>query len=291
MAQGTPTQSSRRRPGFKIPEVLLLMTVAAIVGASLVRAYLGSRESASEAAMLADQAPVIEALYKEIQPVALSNCSLERFGERNDGGYLVCGNLLQDVSAGYSYGINGYDGWGCEVSRRLKVPVHQYDCFNLTEPVCEGGDTRFHRECVGPTAYRDRSGRVFDTMQAQMAANGDGGRRVIVKIDVEGAEWDAFAQTDEETLARIDQLVVEFHLIHEARFLAVVRKLKKHFEVAHLHYNNSSCTPVARPHPATVFEALLVSKRLAIVDRAAPAPKRPHPLDAVNNTSLPDCQN
>jgi hypothetical protein len=144
---------------------------------------------------------------------------------------------------------------------------------------------------VGPTAYRDKSGRVFDTMNAQMTANGDGGRNVIVKIDVEGAEWDAFAQMDDETLARIDQLVVEFHLIHEMRFLGVIRKLKKHFEVAHLHYNNSSCTPAARPHPGTVFEALLVSKRLAIVDRAAPAPKRPHPLDAVNNTSLPDCQN
>jgi hypothetical protein len=291
MAQGTPTRSSRRRPRFNALEVLLLMTVAAIIGASLLRAHLASRERASEAAMLADQAPVIEALYKEIQPVALSNCALERFGERNDGGYLVCGNLLQDVSAGYSYGINGYDGWGCEVSRRLKVPVHQYDCFNLTEPVCEGGTTRFHAECVGPTAYRDSAGRIFDTMHAQMAANGDGDRRVVLKIDVEGAEWDAFAQMDEDTLARIDQLVVEFHLIHEARFLAVVRKLKRHFEIVHLHYNNSSCTPAAAPHPATVFEALLVSKRLAIVDRSAPVQARPHPLDARNNTSLPDCQN
>ena len=48
------------------------------------------------------------------------------------------------MQSGYSYGISGYDGWGCEISRTLKVQVHQYDCFNLQEPVCRGGTTIFH---------------------------------------------------------------------------------------------------------------------------------------------------
>ena len=29
---------------------------------------------------------------------------------------------------------------GCQVSTTLRVPVHQYDCFNLNAPVCAGGD-------------------------------------------------------------------------------------------------------------------------------------------------------
>ena len=37
-----------------------------------------------------------------MQPVPLANCTLERFGEKHDGGYLLCSNLLKDVSAGYS---------------------------------------------------------------------------------------------------------------------------------------------------------------------------------------------
>ena len=65
-------------------------------------------------------------LFEEIQPVKLSNCQLERFGEPNDGGYLLCANLLGDVKSAYSYGISGYDQWGCDVSTRLRVPVHQY---------------------------------------------------------------------------------------------------------------------------------------------------------------------
>ena len=82
-----------------------------------------------------------QVLFEEIQPVKLSNCQLERFGEPNDGGYLLCANLLGDVKSAYSYGISGYDQWGCDVSTRLRVRVHQYDCFNLTRPSMLEGET------------------------------------------------------------------------------------------------------------------------------------------------------
>src|SRR5688572_20190892 len=69
-----------------------------------------------------------KAIFDLVQPVALANCDLKRFGEANDGGYLMCANLLEGVESGYSYGISGYDQWGCDVSTKLSVPVHQYDC-------------------------------------------------------------------------------------------------------------------------------------------------------------------
>src|SRR5262245_15037849 len=88
-------------------------------------------------------------LLVELQPVKLANCDFQRLGEANDGGYVVCGNLLDSSQSGYSYGISGYDQWGCDVTRRLSAPVHQYDCFNLQRPVCPGGRTVFHEECIG----------------------------------------------------------------------------------------------------------------------------------------------
>jgi len=112
-------------------------------------------------------------LLEELQPVELSNCRLERFGERNDGGYLVCGNLLDSIKAGYSYGISGYDQWGCDVARKFKVRVHEYDCFNLTKPSCLDGVMVFHGECIGPSRRTDEGGRIFDTLENQFAANGD----------------------------------------------------------------------------------------------------------------------
>ncbi|HTG51935.1 MAG TPA: hypothetical protein VMA33_03665, partial [Candidatus Tectomicrobia bacterium] len=56
-----------------------------------------------------------EAILAELQPVVLKNCTLKRFGSANDGGYLMCENLIEPLDTGYSYGVGTNDDWGCEV--------------------------------------------------------------------------------------------------------------------------------------------------------------------------------
>jgi hypothetical protein len=236
----------------------------------------------------ADEAEIRRTLFDELQPVTLKNCTMQRFGEPNDGGYLLCANLLDAVESAYSYGIGGYDGWGCDVSTALKVPVHRYDCFDPADPPCPSGQPMFHPECVG-TGPATIGGRLFDSMTNQIAANGDAGKRLVLKIDVEGAEWDAFLETPSEVLARIDQLAVEFHRVEGERSLKVVRKLKEIFHVANLHFNNHACQPGLEPFPSWAFEVLFVSKRLGEVDAAVPAPV-PNPLDTPSSATMPDCQ-
>ena len=218
----------------------------------------------------------------------LSNCTFERYGEKNDGGYLVCANLLGAVRAGYSYGISGYDGWGCDVSRKLKVKVHQYDCFDLRQPTCPGGHTVFHQECVaGASSTQEK--RVFDTIDNQFRKNGDATKRLIMKIDVEGAEWDSFAAAPDTVFEHIDQLVVEFHHNEEQQHIDVVRKLKRFFYVTHVHFNNFSCETNLKPFPSWAYEVLFVNKKLGVLDAAHPASRR-LPLDAPNNPGWRDCQ-
>ena len=234
------------------------------------------------------RAAIRKNLFGELRPVRLSNCTLERWGEKNDGGYLLCANLLTAVRVGYSYGISGYDGWGCDVSRKLKVRVHQYDCFDLRQPSCPGGDTVFHGECVaGAASTQDK--RVFDTIDNQFRKNGDAARRLVMKIDVEGAEWESFAAAPDSVFDHIDQLVVEFHHNEEQRHVDVVRKLKRFFYVTHVHFNNYSCENTLQPFPSWAYEVLFVNKRLGVLD-----PSRPGdgllPLDAPNNPRTHDCQ-
>src|SRR5262245_40480986 len=104
------------------------------IAALVVAAFLGWRRTRKPPA-----AEIRQALWQQIVPVALRNCALKRFGSANDGGYLMCENLLSGVQSAYSYGIDTEDNWGCEVSRRLGVAIHQYDCFTPHRPVCEGG--------------------------------------------------------------------------------------------------------------------------------------------------------
>ena len=35
-----------------------------------------------------------EEILAELQPVVLKNCTLKRFGSANDGGYVMCENLI-----------------------------------------------------------------------------------------------------------------------------------------------------------------------------------------------------
>jgi hypothetical protein len=229
-----------------------------------------------------------QALLEDLLPVALANCELKRFGESTEGGYLLFASLLKDVQAAYSYGISGYDGWGCDISRQLKIKVHEDDCFNLQLPVCEAGGLMFNPECVAGVRSTDSDGRVFDTPEAQIARNGDAGRHLVFKMDVEGAEWDTFLNTPQSVLDQIDQLAVEFHGTNEPRFREVIQKLKRDFYIVNLHFNNYSCARSNWPFPAWAYEVLLVSKRVAILDRNHRA--QVSPLNAPNKPTAYDCQ-
>jgi hypothetical protein len=271
-------RSNRMTRQIRWLAVIILVLLAGVATAAIARARWYRNTSVGQR----------QALLEELQPVALANCELKRFGEPFDGGYLLCANLLKEVRSAYSYGISGYDGWGCDISRQLTVKVHEYDCFNLQQPVCSGGALVFHPECVAGVRSKDSDGRVFDTPEAQIARNGDTGRHLVVKMDVEGAEWDTFIQSPDSVLDQIDQLAIEFHGAKEQRFLGVIQKLKRKFYIANLHFNNYSCARSVRPFPAWAYEVLFVSKRIGILDRGTHA--QFSPLNAPNKPEAYDCQ-
>ena len=230
-----------------------------------------------------------EIILAELQPVALKNCTLKRFGSANDGGYLMCENLIAPLDAAYSYGVGTNDDWGCEVSRRYHVPVHEYDCFDPARPTCEGGRFVFHNECIGDrSGYRDS--RFFDTLENQISKNGDTGRHVIIKMDIEGGEWESLLTAPDELLASIPQLAMEMHGFDDPKILEALRKLKRNFYLVNLHFNNWSCTRKAAPLPAWAYQGLWVNKRIGIVDPTAPVPAPMSPLNAPDSPTWPDCQ-
>lgn len=229
------------------------------------------------------------ALVAELQTVTLRNCQLARIGGPNEGGYLMCANLIAGLESAYSYGIGGDDSWGCAVSRTHRVPVHQYDCFEPTKVQCPGAIFHLNAECVGPRTEQ-KDGRPFETLARHLARNGDAGRRVVVKMDVEGAEWDTILATPDDVLAAIDQMPMELHGLDEPGVLAGLRKLKTHFHLVSVHFNNQSCTAGAKPLPASAYQVLLVNKRIGIVGPPPPGSPTPESLMAPDDPTIPDCQ-
>jgi hypothetical protein len=266
---------------IRAPFARITFVVVALAGA--VAITVGDLVHRTEARRLR------EAILTELQPVALKNCTLQRFGSANDGGYLMCENLIEPLDAAYSYGVGPNDDWGCDVSRRYHVPVHQYDCFDPARPTCASGTFDFHNECVGDrTGYKDS--RFFDTLENQIRKNGDIGRRLIVKMDIEAAEWSSLLAAPDELLATIPQITMEMHGFKDPKMLEVLRKLKRNFYVVNLHFNNWSCTSKAAPLPAWAYQVHWVNKRIGVLDPAAPIPAPMSPLNAPDSPTWPDCQ-
>jgi hypothetical protein len=254
--------------------IALSVALAVVIGAVVRRAA---------------QRKLREAILAELQPVALKNCTFKRFGSANDGGYLMCENLIEPLDAAYSYGVGTNDDWGCEMSRRYHVPVYEYDCFDPARPTCNGGRLVFHNECVGNRTGNTDS-HFFDTLENQIKKNGDIGRHVIIKMDIEGAEWDSLLAAPDELLASIPQIAMEMHGYRDPKILEVLRKLNRNFYLVNLHFNNWSCTPKAAPLPAWAYQVLWVNKRIGVVDPVAPIPAPMSPLNAPDSPTWPDCQ-
>ncbi len=263
------------------------MQIARVLAVTAVVAAVGCKKKAAP-----PRDPLRDALWAELSPVALSNCTIKRFGSANDGGYLMCENLVDGVEAGYSYGIEHEDNWGCELSTRWHVPIHQYDCFTADRPTCAGGTFVFHDECVGAKT-ETLDNQPFDSFANQVAKNGDTGKRLLVKMDVEGAEWDTFLATPDDVLAKIDQLPMELHGVGEQRHIDLVKKLKKTFHLVSIHFNNYACGGKKQkffPFPADAYQVLWVNKRLGVVDAGKPGRVAGSPPDAKDAPDKRDCQ-
>lgn len=185
-----------------------------------------------------------------------AKCSApKRYGEANDGGYAMCSELIEDgkATAGYSLGINGFDGWGRDLSSKLHVPVYQYDCTNPTVPDCTGGNCQFRELCITAETTKTPSKPQYKTMLELMALNGHGNRGdvkdLIMQLDVESYEWDLFADpSTAEQMKEFSQLSVEYHGILQKSAccadapmetkLKALENMNRMFVVTHLHGNN-----------------------------------------------------
>jgi hypothetical protein len=132
-------------------------------------------------------------------------------------------------------------------------------------------------------------GRPFDTLASHLLRNGDEGKRVVVKMDVEGAEWDSLLFAPDEVLERIDQLVLELHGVDNVKYAAAVQRLNRFFHVANVHFNNFVCQEGIEPFPAWAYEVLFVNRRIGVPDPSGAAPM-PAAVNAPNQPKLVDCQ-
>lgn len=178
-----------------------------------------------------------------------ARCSdYERVGEAYDGGYITCADGLakSGLQAAYSYGVHGYDGWGMTLAQKYNIPLYEYDCFDHTVPPPRPGvSASFSPECI--KGKDQQFGPEYKTFKEHMALSGHGSApnsSVLLKIDVEGAEWAYLSQEDPANLRQVRQMNLELHNVcggtssMDTYLKAMQTVVNAGFAVTHLHGNN-----------------------------------------------------
>lgn len=165
----------------------------------------------------------------------------ERIGPATDGGYV----LLPDLFAGLpllSYGISTEYRFDIDMSSR----GHEVYMFDHTIDGIETppGNNRMHWFKEGVGGAPD-PGQPVDTIENHLNAHVPAGSEALLKMDVEGWEYDAFDALSDASLLRFRQIVFEIHSLHavgdegfRARFARLLGRLTAHFTLFHVHANN-----------------------------------------------------
>ena len=177
-------------------------------------------------------------VLRALEPKRAIGFNKVRVGRDRDGGYILLDDFA-GVGGAVSCGISDDASWDLDIAQR-NIPVHQFDHTIERGPI-DHPQITFYKLAVKPL---DAPGALsLDSIASRHLAGCD---RAILKIDIEGEEWRVLEAASLLTLDRFAQIVCEFHFLQQVGeleytelFLAVLDKLRHHFEVVHVHGNNA----------------------------------------------------
>ena len=165
-----------------------------------------------------------------------------RLGRNSDGGYIMVDNL--NVSGGgiaYSFGIGNDVSWDLDMARR-GYEIFMYDPTIDALP-CNHEKFHFFKEGVLGLEVKEKH---LNTLENFIKRNGHEGKsNMILKMDVEGAEWSVLSTVTSETLNQFDHILFEFHGLTQPKdqsvmnaTLACISKINRTHSLVHLHACN-----------------------------------------------------
>jgi hypothetical protein len=190
-----------------------------------------------------------------------------RVGPRTDGGYVMF-DALDGAGPVYSFGIGanvGFDEDFAQRGRSIFMFDHMIERLPKQHPA-------FHFMRRGISARDDAAKQTF-SLDYFIRELGHAGRRdLILKMDVEGAEWDVLAEAAPADLDRFQQIVLEVHCLlqlGDPEFRGTVaralRKMNENFLLGHVHANNYGRLGVIDGFAvADVLELTYIRKDLAV---------------------------
>jgi SAM-dependent methyltransferase len=221
----------------------------------------------------------------------LTPCSVRRFpkvriGAAHDGGYIMLDDL-DGIESCVSLGIGTDVSWDLAMANR-GCKIFQYD-DSVDQLPTDHSNFTFNKLRVGANDSPGVISIGMITSQVRKRFQSS-----ILKIDIEGSEWEVLDATSSQDLGCFSQIVCEFHSMLNlldsswaARARRIFEKLcATHFSI-HVHGNNYAGFIVAHGIPIpTVLEVTFVSR--ARYQQKECEQLYPTSLDQPNDPSGPD---
>jgi hypothetical protein len=189
----------------------------------------------------------------------------------------------------YSIGVGPQVIWDTEMAER-GMEIYQYDHTVESTP---DNHPNFHFNRIGISHKLDDPQLI--TLESMLEMNDHLNKdNMLLKIDVEGAEWDVFENISSKTLMKFDQIVVEFHGLNffdrdsfRVRADKVFRNIAHSHSCIHIHGNNYGSISVVKniPLPEVIEITYARHDRFEFIESHDIFPTR---LDDPCNSNFPD---
>jgi hypothetical protein len=224
-------------------------------------------------------------LLNRFRPTNL-HLPLRRFGRKSDGGYVLL-DAISPNSVCVSLGIADEMSFDEDLSPLVRH-IYMFD-YSITAPPVRLENGTFHPLRVVPSIANDKLEidikSIFEKFNSK--------HPVILKVDIEGSEWESMKDVSREILLRCEQIVFEFHDIQKLFeslnyefYLKFLDTLTHSHTVINTHINNWDSFEIIQGVPVpNVLEVTYVRNDLVEKHSGSSHLER---LNYPNNPSRPD---
>jgi hypothetical protein len=173
-----------------------------------------------------------------LRPDKFDSKNFVRFGPNADGGYVVF-DSLKKINHVITIGVAKDTAF--EEHLNSHYPHIEFDLFDHTDKPVRVLPENFHFHNIGLALNSQENKISIGELLNKFSKNHDD---LILKIDIEGNEYEAFNHQNLKLLKSIDQILIEIHFIDEnllrsKKFVDLITGLRENFFLAHIHGNNN----------------------------------------------------
>ena len=176
-------------------------------------------------------------IYQFLCPKEVKGKKRILVGEKQDGSYITLDDY-DNVKIAYSIGIRDIIQFDRALADR-GIDVYMYDHTINNLPY---ENNKFHWKKIGLGGIFEKKENI-QTLEDMIKENGHSQENnMILKIDIESAEWNSLKDISEKTLLQFKYILIEYHFTKENHLLYynVLKKIYKTHQVFYVH-----CCPFA----------------------------------------------